>query len=120
MAQSAAYHPTFTELWSVEVIRLKEAQEGPLADEAEVRRARSATQSEVGRVCVRARLLCERLGYASQQHSLLRRVRWVVWGWLLLAFLVGGGVGQASLELGGPPGKSIRRLEERRVRKVEK
>lgn len=108
MAQSAAYHPTFTELWSVEVIRLKEAQEGPLADEAEVRRARSATQSEVGRVCVRARLLCERLGYASQQHSLLRRVRWVFWGWLLLALLVGGGMAQAALELGGPQVNIIR------------
>lgn len=108
MASSAAYHPTFTELWSVEIIRLKEAQEGPLADEVEVRRARSATQSEVGRVCVRARLLCTRLGYAAQQHSLLRRVRWVFWGWLLLAVLVGAGMAQAALEMGGPQVNIIR------------
>src|SRR5690625_204810 len=108
MAQSAAYRPTFTELWSVEIIRLKEAHEGPLADEAEVRRARSATSDEVGRVCVRARLLCERLGYALQQQRLLRRLRWVCWGWIVLAIVVGGGMAQAALALGGPQVNMIR------------
>src|SRR5690625_4064108 len=108
MAQSAAYRPTFTELWSVEIIRLKEAHEGPLADEAEVRRARSATSDEVGRVCVRARLLCERLGYALQQQRLLRRLRWVCWGWIVLAIVVGGGMAQAALALGGPQVNIIR------------
>lgn len=108
MAQSAAYRPTFTELWSVEIIRLKEAHEGPLADEAEVRRARSATSDEVGRVCVRARLLCERLGYAPQQQRLLRRLRWVCWGWIVLAIVVGGGMAQAALALGGPQVNIIR------------
>lgn len=108
MAQAAAYRPTFSALWSVEIIRLKEAHEGPLADEAEVRRARSATDNEVGRVCVRAQLLCERLGYASQQQAILRRLRWAFWVWVLLALFIGGGMAQAALAFGGPQVNIIR------------
>lgn len=108
MAQSAAYRPTFTELWSVEIIRLKEAREGPLVDEAEVRRARSMTQSDVGRICIRAQLLCQRLGYTAQQHSLVRRLRWVLGGWILAALMVGAGMAHTALVLGGPQVNVIR------------
>src|SRR5690625_3230891 len=49
MAHSAAYRLTFTELWSVEIIRLNEAHDGPFCDESEVRRSRSRTSEYVGR-----------------------------------------------------------------------
>lgn len=98
--EAASQQLSFVQLWCIEAVRLKETQWGPLADEVEVRRARTQEIDSAGRIAVRAQLLCARLGWASQQQTILRRLRWLLWAWLLVAILVGAGAAQAALGFG--------------------
>lgn len=89
-------------LWCVEAIRLKEEQWGPLADEAELRRARGQGTDLTARIELRAQYLCERLGWLRQQQTILRYGRWIFYAWIVLAIVVGMGIAQAALGFGTP------------------
>src|SRR5690625_217464 len=88
---------TLTQLWSIEAVRLYESQRGPLADEVEWRRARAAHLPLPQAVALRADLLSQRLGWATQQQRFWRSLRVALSLLAVLAVLVGVGAAQAAL-----------------------
>src|SRR5699024_5101493 len=101
---------SFTQLWSIEAIRLRETEWGPLADEAELRRARAAHLPLAQALALRAELLSQRLGWAEQQQRFWRYLRAVLVGLAVVALLVGVGAAQAALGQANQPVNLVRAI----------